>query len=226
MATVVITGANRGIGLHLARLYAEAGDKVIACCRDPDSAGDLQALQGDIDIRRLDPGSDESCADFGKALAGAPVEVLINNAGTLGPAIEQQTLTTLDTEAWLDTFNVNTLGPVRVTQALLPNLRATGGGAKAVTITSQLGALAFDLPRVYAYSASKAAVNKFMRLAGIELGKEGIHVGLVHPGWVQTDMGGPKADLTPAESAAGVVRVIHDMQGAGFWNWNGEEHAW
>ncbi|MFT7222186.1 MAG: NAD(P)-dependent dehydrogenase (short-subunit alcohol dehydrogenase family), partial [Candidatus Azotimanducaceae bacterium] len=98
--------------------------------------------------------------------------------------------------------------------------------AKVMTVTSQYGAISFDLPMVYAYSTSKAAVNKFMRMAALELGKEGISVGLVHPGWVQTDMGGPTADLTPAESAAGIKSVIDGMSGAGFWKWNGEEHAW
>lgn len=225
MATVVITGANKGIGLQLARLYAEAGDKVVACCRNPDGADDLKALEGDIEVKQVEVGDDASVAALGKDLEGVAVDVLINNAGTVGPAMDQQTLTTLDADGWLDAFNVNTIGPVRVLQALMDNLKAADG-AKVMTVTSQYGAMAFDMPAVYAYSTSKAGVNKYMRMAALELGKEGISVGLVHPGWVQTDMGGPKADLTPTESASGIKDVISNMTESGFWKWNGEEHAW
>lgn len=225
MATVVITGANKGIGLQLTRLYAEAGDKVIACCRNPDGADELKALEGDIHVKAVTVGDDASVAALGKDLEGTPVDVLINNAGTVGPAMADQTLTTLDSAGWLEAFNVNSIGPVRVTQALLANLRAADS-AKIMTVTSQYGAMAFDMPAVHAYSTSKAAVNKFMRLAAIELGKEGIAVGLVHPGWVQTDMGGPTADLTPTESASGIKDVIANMTEGGFWKWNGEEHVW
>lgn len=228
MGTVVITGANKGIGLQLARLYAEAGDKVIACCRNPDSADDLKALTGDVEIKQVVVGDDASVAALGDSLQGQPVDVLINNAGTVGPAMDQQTLTTLDTEGWLDAFNVNTLGPVRVTQALLENLKAADN-AKVMTVTSQYGAMDFNMPGVYAYSTSKAAVNKFMRAASVELGKEGITVALVHPGWVQTDMGGPKADLTAAESAEGIKGVIDQLtaeSNGSFWKWNGEVHNW
>lgn len=225
MATVVITGANKGIGLQLARLYAEAGDKVVACCRNPDSADDLKALAGDIDVKQVNVGDDASVAALASDLDGVAVDVLINNAGTVGPAMDQQTLAALNTEGWLDAFNVNTIGPARVTQALLSNLKAADG-AKVMTVTSQYGAMSFDMPAVYAYSTSKAGVNKYMRMAALELGKEGITVGLVHPGWVQTDMGGPTADLTPTESAEGIKGVIADMNESGFWKWNGEVHDW
>ena len=98
MATVVITGANKGIGLQLARLYAEAGDKVVACCRNPDGADDLKALEGNIEVKQVEVGNDASVAALGKDLEGVAVDVLINNAGTVGPAMDQQTLTTLDTD--------------------------------------------------------------------------------------------------------------------------------
>ncbi len=229
MGTVVITGANKGIGLQLARLYAEAGDKVFACCRNPDGADDLKALEGDIEIKQVEVGDDASVAALGDAMSGQPVDVLINNAGTVGPAMDQQTLTTLDADGWLEAFNVNTLGPVRVMQALLENLKAAEG-SKVMTVTSQYGALDFNMPGVYAYATSKAAVNKFMRAASVELGKEDIAVGLVHPGWVQTDMGGPTADLTATESAEGIKSVVDNQLTAesngSFWKWDGESHNW
>ena len=230
MATVLITGANKGIGLQLTRLYAEQGDKVIACCRNPGGADDLKALAADhdIDVKTVDVGDDASVAALGKDVAGVTIDVLINNAGTVGPGMENQTLTTLDSAGWLDAFSVNSIGPVRVLQAVLDGLKAADA-AKVMTVSSQYGAMAFDMPAVYSYSTTKAAVNKFMRLAAIELGKEGMSVGLVHPGWVQTDMGGPTADLTATESATGIKGVIENMtadNNGGFWKWNGEDHAW
>jgi short-subunit dehydrogenase len=113
-------------------------------------------------------------------------------------------------------------------QALMPNLKQAET-AKVVTITSQMGALSLDMPAAHAYCASKAAVNKFMRLASIDLKKDGVAVGLIHPGWVQTDMGGPRADLTPQESAEGIVAVVDQLSmdsTGGFWKWNGETHDW
>ena len=101
-------------------------------------------------------------------------------------------------------FEVNTMGPVRMLHALVGNLRASAA-PRLVTITSQMGALSLDMTLGFAYSATKAALNKFMKLAAIELGKEGINVCVIHPGWVQTDMGGAEADITPQESARGIV---------------------
>ena len=120
------------------------------------------------------------------------------------------------------------MAPVRVMQALIDNLRAADA-ARVVTITSQMGALSLDMPVAYAYCTSKAAINKFMKLAALELAKEGISVCLIHPGWVQTDMGGPKADITPEESASGIVNVVDGLSvdnTGSFWKWNGETHDW
>ena len=127
MATVVITGANKGIGRQLARLYAEAGDKVVACCRNPDGADDLKALEGDIEVKQVEVGDDASVAALGKDLEGVAVDVLINNAGTVGPAMDQQTLTTLDTDGWLDAFNVNTIGCFRIVHQSLKDTNRSNG---------------------------------------------------------------------------------------------------
>src|SRR5262249_5683610 len=141
---------------------------------------------------------------------------------------ERQTATSMDFAAWAETFNVNTLGPVRVMQALLPSLKRSSN-PKVMSVTSQLGALSLDMAFAFGYSASKAALNKFMRLAAIELKSQGIAVGVIHPGWVKTDMGGAGASIAPSESAAGIVRVVDQLSlqnTGGFWKWNGSRHDW
>ncbi len=228
MANVLITGANKGIGLEMVRLYAAAGDHVIACCRDKARAQDLEALTGDVQIEEVVVSDGDSVAAFAARLGAVPIDILINNAGMAGPSYDQQNALSMDFDGWAEAFAVNAMAPVRVMQALIANLRASDD-AKVVNITSQMGALALDMPVAYAYCASKAALNKFMRLAAIELGKEGINICLVHPGWVKTDMGGPGADITPEESAAGIVEVIKGLTAetnGSFWTWNGSEHAW
>jgi NAD(P)-dependent dehydrogenase (short-subunit alcohol dehydrogenase family) len=130
--------------------------------------------------------------------------------------------------AWADAFNVNAMGPVRVMQALLPALKRSRS-AKVMSVTSQLGAISLDMAFALGYSASKAALNKFMRLAASELKAHGIAVGVIHPGWVKTDMGGPGASITPSESAAGIAKVIDELSlrnTGGFWKWNGSRHDW
>ncbi len=228
MATVLITGANRGIGLEMVRLYAARGDKVLACCRNPDTADDLNAVAGDVEVIEVSVGEAGSVADLAKALGDRPVDILINNAGMSGPAYDQQNVFKMDFDGWAETFEVNTMAPVRVMQALMGNLKASEN-AKVVTITSQMGALSLDMPVAYAYCTSKAALNKFMKMAALELGKKGINVCVIHPGWVQTDMGGPNADITPKESAAGIVETIDKLNAdtnGSFWKWNGEAHGW
>ncbi|MEQ8663288.1 MAG: SDR family oxidoreductase [Gammaproteobacteria bacterium] len=228
MATVLITGANRGIGLELVKEYAVRGDTVIACCRDPQSATALAAVTGKVEVHALDVAAADSVAALAGALRARPIDILINNAGVLGPDYPQQTALEMDFDGWAQAFAVNTMGPVRVMHALIDNLRA-GEQRRLVTITSQMGALSLDMTMGFGYSATKAALNKFMKLAAIELGKEGINVCVIHPGWVQTEMGGPQADITPAESAHGIVATIEKLNAStngSFWKWNGETHDW
>lgn len=230
MATILITGANKGIGFELAKRYAQSGHNVLACCRNPDNADDLAALakQYELTIVTVSVGDEVSVKTMAQTLKDVPIDILINNAGTIGPKPDQQTAYVMDFEGWAETMNINALAPVRVMHALMANLRASHR-AKVVTISSQLGAISVDMTMNYAYSASKAAINKYMKLAALELGKEDISVGLIHPGWVQTSMGGPEADITPQASAAGIINVIDKLNAennGGFWNWNGEVHAW
>jgi NAD(P)-dependent dehydrogenase (short-subunit alcohol dehydrogenase family) len=230
VSTVVITGSNRGIGLALASLYAQRGDTVFACCRTPGKAKELQALAKNhsVTVVPLDVGDDTSVAALAKQLASTTVDTLINNAGVSGGPTERQTAMSMDFSAWAEAFNVNSLGPVRVMQALLPALKRSRS-PKVMSVTSQLGAISLDMAFALGYSASKAALNKFMRLAASELKPHGIAVAVIHPGWVKTDMGGPGASITPSESAAGIANVIDQLSlqtTGGFWKWNGSRHEW
>lgn len=228
MATILITGTNKGVGLELTKIYAARGDTVYAACRDPAGASALAEVPGEVVILPLVVGDSGSVTAMAEHLAGVTIDIVINNAGMKGPEFEEQNTYAMDFDGWAETFNVNSMGPVRVMQALMPNLKQAET-AKVVTITSQMGALSLDMPAAHAYCASKAAVNKFMRLASIDLKKDGVAVGLIHPGWVQTDMGGPRADLTPQESAEGIVAVVDQLSmdsTGGFWKWNGETHDW
>jgi NAD(P)-dependent dehydrogenase (short-subunit alcohol dehydrogenase family) len=230
MNSVLITGANRGIGLALTKIYAQRGDTVVACCREPNKADHLQVLakSHSVTIMPLAVDEERSVAELAKQMSTITIDTLINNAGVSGGPRDRQTATSVDFTAWAQAFSVNTMGPVRVMQALLPQLKRSKN-AKVMNITSQLGAISLDAPIAYGYCATKAALNKFMRMAANDLKQQGIAIGLIHPGWVQTDMGGAGASITPAASAAGIVKVIDQLsvENAGrFWKWDGTEHGW
>ena len=228
MNTILVTGTNKGVGLEIARLLSNRGDRVIACCRRPLEATALSKLEGNIDIQEVSVGEDESVSQLASRLEGVAIDTIINNAGTMGPEAKRQSVLDMDFSGWADTFNINSMGPVRIMQALLPNLKMTES-PKVMTVTSQMGALSLDMTSAHAYCSSKAALNKFMRLASIDLKPDGIAVGLVHPGWVRTDMGGPRAHLSPEESAVGCIEVTDTLSldnTGGFWKWNGETHDW
>ena len=230
METVLITGANRGIGLELAARYAAAGNRVHACCRDPKKADKLQALaqsRKGLTVHAVHVSDGKSVAALAAAVKD-PLDILINNAGMAGPSADKQSVMNMDFDGWAETFAVNTMAPLRMLQAFRPNLKA-GKNPRAITITSQMGALSLNMPVMFAYCSSKAAVNKVMRMASVELGNDGITVGVVHPGWVRTDMGGKGADLSVEDSAAGIMSVIAAWSPAetgAFKKWNGESHDW
>ena len=228
MNTILVTGTNKGVGLEITRLLSNRGDRVIACCRRPLEATALSKLEGNIDIQEVSVGEDESVSQLASRLKGVAIDTIINNAGTMGPEAKRQSALDMDFNGWADAFNINSMGPVRIMQVLLPNLKMTES-PKVMTVTSQMGALSLDMTSAHAYCSSKAALNKFMRLASIDLKPDGIAVGLVHPGWVRTDMGGPRAHLSPEESAAGCIEVTDTLgldNTGGFWKWNGETHDW
>ena len=228
MSTVLITGANRGIGLEMAKLYASRGDTVIGCCRNPAQADALVAIGDAVEVMQTDVSDAASVQALADALSGRRIDLVINNAGVMYPEPAKQSVLDMDFAAWAGNFEVNAMGPVRILQALITNMQASDN-AKLVTITSQMGALSLDMPFAYAYCTSKAALNKFMKMAAPELAQKGVLSCVIHPGWVQTDMGGAGADITPAESAAGIVETIDGLNAdnnGSFLKWNGETHDW
>lgn len=223
MATILITGANRGIGLELARQYAAAGDTVIRTMRGHDKADGAVG-----EIVPLDVTSDSSAVELADLLKGRPIDLLINNAGVIGPDPAHQTSTDMDFAGFLDALNANVLGPLRVTQALLPNLRASGN-AKVAVISSQMGQLSSKQSGFVAYRASKAAVNKVFQCLAADFAGEGIAVAMLHPGWVRTDMGGAGADLDVSDSASGIRKVLAGLDVATtgrFTAWDGRTLDW
>jgi NAD(P)-dependent dehydrogenase (short-subunit alcohol dehydrogenase family) len=232
MNATLITGANKGIGLELVKRYLEKGAGVVACCRQPERADALQALAAQAPtllIEQLDVAEPSSVRALKQRLGMRPLDLVINNAGTAGPFLDKEPADGLDMEGWLDTYRVNTMAPLNILRQLRSNL-AAGNNPRAVTVSPQMGAISFEMPNtMYAYCASKAALNKIMRMLAEDMKQDGIGVHLLHPGWVQTDMGGPDADLTAAESADGIVSVIETLgvtDAPRFVKWNGETHAW
>jgi len=225
MATVMITGAGRGIGLELARQYAAAGDTVIGCVRDPAKAADLEAIEGEVQLQALSQGDPESVAAAAAAIGDRPIDVLIINAGSKGG--EHQSLDDFDIAVWHETFDVNTIGPLLLARAFKGNLQA--GEGKLMTVSSQLGASTWPMGGMYLYSSSKAAVNKVMQALALDWKDEPMIVSMIHPGWVRTDMGGPHAEISAEESAEGIRTVIAGLGKADsgkFYKWNGEIHPW
>ncbi|HEX3406293.1 MAG TPA: SDR family oxidoreductase [Caulobacteraceae bacterium] len=230
MTTVLVTGANRGIGLEFVRQYAAEGAEAIACCRNPDAAAELQALAGasggGVRMMRLDVASAADIAALKAALAGQPIDILINNAGISGP--RRQSADDIDLEGWLETFRINTVAPVAISQALRANLKA-GAEKKLAAITSQLGSTASNGGQRYAYRSSKAALNNAMRGLSRDWAGDGIAVGIYHPGWVRTDMGGASAPLTPEASVRGLRQRIAELgpkTSGAYRDYSGAELPW
>lgn len=212
MSTVLVTGTSRGIGLALVSALADRGDTVIATVRDPDRLSDLAAVVArhpdGIEVHRLEVTDAASIAALAERLAGRPIDALINNAGIHGP--ERQSIRDMDFAGWMEVFRVDTMAPLAVTQALLPNLRLAGH-AKILNISSGMGSMSQVEPDHVAYRSAKAALNKVTQCLATDLAGEGIAVAVCHPGWVRTDMGGPHADISPEMSATGITRILDRM---------------
>jgi NAD(P)-dependent dehydrogenase (short-subunit alcohol dehydrogenase family) len=231
MPSTLITGANRGLGLEFARQYLADGWRVYAACRDPDLASELRRLADEsgqkLQIFPLDVTDRDSVQAAASELDGQAIDLLLNNAGIGGP--RGQTIGNIDYEAWAKVLDVNTMGPLRVSEAFVDHV-AQSERKLIVTITSGMGSLADNTSGgAYAYRSSKAAVNMVMRSLAIDLAPRGITCVVINPGWVRTDMGGPQATLTPAESVTQLRRLIETLepaQSGKFFNYDGREYAW
>lgn len=229
--SVLITGANRGLGLEWARQYAEAGWRVYASCRRPAEAGELAALAGRhprLSVHRLDVTDGEQLRTLQLDLEEARIDVLLNNAGVYLDKFMGE-LGGIDYEVWLRTFAVNTLGAVRVSEALAAQV-AAGDRKLVVVISSHMGSIAeITAPGNYAYRSSKSALNAAMKGLSHAFAQRGIGVLLLHPGWVKTRMGGPDAPLTPEQSVHGMRALVENfsprMNGL-FFRYDGTEIPW
>jgi NAD(P)-dependent dehydrogenase (short-subunit alcohol dehydrogenase family) len=229
MPSILITGANRGLGFEFARQYAADGWQVFATCRHPYAAATaLQELAraGVVRIIPLDVTNLESVRQAATQIE-EPIDILINSAG-IGGKREQQT-GNVDYESWREVLNVNTMGPLRVTEAFVDHL-ARSERKLVVTITSGLGSITDNTSGgSIPYRSSKAAVNMVMRTVSIDLAPRGITSVVINPGWVKTDMGGPSAPLTPTESVSAMRRLIGKLgpaESGKFFNHDGREYPW
>lgn len=230
MPNILITGASRGLGLEFCRQYAVDGWHVYAGCRTPERAEALNALAADSGGRvrpfGLDVDHDDSVAAAGRELADATLDIVINNAGVVGS--RGASLGSMDYESWQQTLNTNVLGPMRVAEAFADRLHKTGE-QKLVTISSRMGSITEAAPNAMIYRSSKAAVNMVVKCLSIELARRGVIAVTFHPGWVQTDMGGAGATLTPKESVSSLRRVIAGL-GPGdngrFLDYDGSPISW
>jgi NAD(P)-dependent dehydrogenase (short-subunit alcohol dehydrogenase family) len=231
MPSTLITGANRGIGFEFARQYLADGWQVYAACRYPDSASELRRLADDSDdklqILALDVTDPVSVQAAAAKLDGQAIDLLLNNAGIGGP--RGQTIGHIDYEAWMKVLDVNTMGPMRVSEAFVDHV-ARSERKLIVILTSGMGSLADNASGgSFAYRSSKAAVNMVMRSLSIDLAPRAITCVVVNPGWVQTDMGGSHATLTTVESVTMLRRLIDTLgpaQSGKFFNYDGREYAW
>lgn len=222
MPTVLITGANRGMGLEWARAFHERGWRVLGTARDVTHASELKAIADDV--YACDVSDDASVFSLGRALETDSVDLLINNAGVL----LRDDLQGADSDTLTHQFNINALGPLRVVQSLLPALQRSQS-ARVVNITSRMGSIADNTSgAMYGYRASKAALNMITRSLALDLGPD-IHVLALHPGFVQTEMTRGHGDVTPVQAVTRMMTLVDalgpEMSGR-FYHRDGHELPW
>lgn len=212
MKTVLITGTNRGLGLEFVKQYLEAGQRVIATARNPDTSAELQALRKQypeqLSLYALDVADAESRQQFSIAIGEQPVHLLINNAGVHGGWGE---FGRLSEEEWLRCLHINTVAPIKMVEVLRANLN-NAEHATVAFLTSKMGSIEDNTSGgSYIYRSSKAALNAAGKSLAIDLKDENIKVVLLHPGWVRTDMGGPNGLIDPPASVSGLRRVLENL---------------
>jgi len=228
--TILITGANRGIGLELTRQFAEDGWQVLACCRNPADAGQLQALSERglaIELHALDVTDYEQMTTLADQLAKRPIDILLSNAGIYGS--KAVGFGGIDAKEWRQVLEVNTIAPLMLVQAFVEQVAASQQKLVAV-IGSKVGSIADNSSGgSYIYRSSKTAVNQVVKSLSIDLADRGISVISLHPGWVQTEMGGPDAEISTDESVSGLKRILQSAglaQSGQFIEYNGNSIPW
>jgi len=219
MSSVLITGANRGIGLAFARSYAADGWDVIATSRRPGEAEELNRL--DAEILPLDAADPASIAALAQRLADRPIDLVVANAGIYGSS-------ELDADEWVHVLRVNSIGPALLAQALRVNV-ANSADKRMVAVTSGMGSIGESSGGHIPYRSSKAALNMAWKSLSIDYARDGIIMAVINPGWVKTDMGGVNAAITPEQSVEGMRRIIDTLSPAEngrFLSWDGREFPW
>lgn len=232
MPTVLITGANRGLGLEFVKQYAAANWRVHACCRSPRHADDLNriaaASNGNILVQPLDIADFSRIDQLAASLAEESIDLLVNNAGVY-PDRDSRGFGDTDYDDWAHAFRVNTMAPLRMTEAFIEHV-ARSKGKKIALVTSKMGSMDDNgSGGCYAYRSSKAALNMVAKSLSLDLAPRGIVIALLHPGWARTDMGGPNAWITPEQSVGGMRHVIDGIAAADsgkFFAYDGQPVPW
>jgi len=229
MSSVLITSANRGLGLEFARQYAADGWRVFGGCRHPETATELAMLgkPGSVTPVAMDVTDAASLKRAAGAVGSAAIDILINSAGIYGP--KSQVFRDMDYGAWANVLDVNTMGPLRVIEVFSDHV-ARSTRKLIVTITSGMGSIADNSSGgSIAYRTSKAAVNMVVRTLALDLAPKGITCVVVNPGWVKTDMGGAGATMTPAKSIGALKKLFESIKPTDtgkFLNYDGRAYAW
>lgn len=226
MPTVLITGAARGLGHEFARQYAADGWRVIATVRDPKSGAALASLGKAVEVHLADVSDRPALARLAKDLKGAPIDVLICNAGIYGP--RGQPVGQTDYESWATVLQVNLMGPMATVEALLENV-AKSERKQIIMMSSRLASITLNEGGDPIYGTSKTALNQLAKTLSVDLAGRGITVVAVSPGWVKTNMGGPSAPLTAETSIAGLRKVIGGLtrkDNGKFIHYDGTENPW
>ena len=228
--SILITGTNRGIGLEFVKHYIKNNEKVIATCRNRNSAKDLLELENttnNLSLVELDVSNPNSINNFTSKIAGLPIDTFISNAGVSGP--KNIEFGNFDAKEWLDVFNVNTIAPLLITQKILKNLRL-GKDKKLAFISSKVGSIEDNTSGgMYIYRTSKTALNQVIKSLSIDFKEDNFIVVALHPGWVQTDMGGPNALIDTKTSVKGLIEVIDNLtpkNSGKFYNYDGSPIPW
>ena len=236
MPSMLVTGASRGLGLEMVRQFVGDGWRIYACCRTPATATDLAALAADsgglITLHTLDVSSPEQIAALADEFRGTPIDMLVNNAGLLGCTIDHMepgAFGSVDYEAWAKVHEINTMAPLRVTEAFVDHV-AQSDLKLLFFMSTHMGCIT-ELADggLYPYRSSKAALNLLVKGLSIDLAPRGVRTIAVHPGWVVTDMGGPDAPVNKVDSIAGIRRVVadYDADATGrFFQYDGRELPW